>query len=109
MSKLARIVPETGIQPTASTRVKTSKKSTSQPEQVLPYAADSTKHQRILALLHRAEGASIAELQSATNWQAHSVRGFLSATVRKKLALPLIAELRPSGERVYRIVGGEHV
>lgn len=72
----------------------------------LPYTADATKHQRILALLQRDTGASIAELQSATNWQAHSVRGFLSATVRKKLQLPLVAELRATGERVYRITGG---
>lgn len=83
------------------------KKATSQPAQSLPYTPDATKHQRIIALLQRDTGASIAELQSATDWQTHSVRGFLSATVRKKLQLPLITELRGTGERVYRIAVGE--
>lgn len=68
-----------------------------------PYAPDASKRQRILALLGCMQGASIAELQSATGWQPHSVRGFLSATVRQKLQLPLVVEMRSTGERVYRI------
>jgi len=73
----------------------------------LPYAPDASKQQRILALLQRAQGASISELQSASGWHAHSLRGFLSATVRKKLQLPLVAEMRSTGERVYHIAVGE--
>lgn len=42
-----------------------------------------TKKARCLKLLTRRQGADIAELQDALGWQAHSVRGFLSATVRK--------------------------
>lgn len=47
-------------------------------------AAPETKTARILALLERTDGASLDELMAATGWQAHSVRGFLSGTVRKK-------------------------
>jgi Protein of unknown function (DUF3489) len=38
-----------------------------------------------------------------TGWRPHSVRGFLTAVVRKKLGLTLLSE-RPGEERVYRIV-----
>jgi hypothetical protein len=43
----------------------------------------------------------------STGWQAHTVRGFLAAVVRKKLGLKLESE-KANGERVYRIVEGKH-
>lgn len=109
MTKTKRIASEAAVAaaPLNTPVSKPRKKTASHPAQVFPYAADATKHQRILALLQRDTGASITELQSATDWQAHSVRGFLSATVRKKLQLPLVTELRATGERVYRIAAGE--
>ena len=66
-------------------------------------ATPANKTSRLLTLLQREQGATLVELQSVSKWQAHSVRGFLSATVRKKLSLPLMTELRSNGERVYRI------
>jgi hypothetical protein len=48
-----------------------------------PKAARETKKAKCLKLLARRQGADIAELQNAVGWQADSVRGFLSATVRK--------------------------
>ena len=45
----------------------------------------------------------IEELQAATGWQQHSVRGFLAGGVKKKLGLTLLSEKREAGPRRYRI------
>jgi hypothetical protein len=53
-------------------------------------------------MLRTPAGATIAALMTATEWQQHSVRGFLAGVVRKKLGLNLISESTDKG-RVYRI------
>ncbi len=60
-----------------------------------------TKKDAVLALLRRKAGATIKELTAATGWQAHSVRGFLSGTVRKKLRLKLSNIRGDDGARRY--------
>ena len=61
-----------------------------------------SKQDRIVALLQRPEGATLDALVKETEWQKHSVRGFLAGTVRKKLKLPLLSE-KIDGVRTYRI------
>jgi hypothetical protein len=68
-----------------------------------PAARRGTKTAKILALLGRPDGASLAELGKATGWQAHSVRGFLSGAVKKKMGLRVTSAQREDGERVYRL------
>jgi hypothetical protein len=65
-----------------------------------------TKHARILAMLRTPAGATIAAIMTATEWQQHSVRGFLAGVVRKKLGLNLVSESTDKG-RVYRIKDGK--
>src|SRR5258705_13440121 len=65
-----------------------------------------TKHNRIVAMLRAPAGATIAAIMTATDWQQHSVRGFLAGVVRKKLWLNLISEQTEKG-RVYRIKDGK--
>lgn len=61
-----------------------------------------SKQDRIVVLLRRPEGATLDVLVKETEWQKHSVRGFLAGTVRKKLKLPLLSE-KVDGVRTYRI------
>ena len=66
-------------------------------------ARRGTKTAKILALLRRPSGASLQELKKATGWQAHSVRGFLSGAVKKKMGLRIDSAPRDDGERAYRL------
>jgi len=70
-----------------------------------PRAKPDTKHARIIAMLRSPAGATVARMMSATDWQQHSVRGFLAGVVRKKLKLNLVSEFTDKG-RVYRIKDG---
>ena len=63
----------------------------------------ATKAERILSLLRRSQGATIAELTKSTGWQTHSVRGFLSGTLKKKMKLKVKSERLGGKERRYRV------
>jgi len=64
---------------------------------------DGSKAAKILDLLKRPEGATLKGLMKATDWQAHSVRGFLSGTIRKKLGLNVVSTKGENGERTYSV------
>jgi hypothetical protein len=57
-------------------------------------------------MLRAPAGATIAAMMAATEWQQHSVRGFLAGVIRKKLGLNLVSEQTDKG-RVYRIRDGK--
>ncbi len=69
--------------------------------------AVETKADVVIKKLRSAKGVTIDALMEATGWQAHSVRGFLSGTVKKRLGLTLASEVGKDGIRRYRIDGSQ--
>src|SRR5262245_20711169 len=65
-------------------------------------AQSTTKNARIVAMLRAPAGATNGAMMSVTNWQQHSVRGFLAGIVRKKLGHNLVSQQTDKG-RIYRI------
>jgi hypothetical protein len=83
-----------------------------------PRQRSNSKQQVLVDLLTRAEGATIAQIVAATDWQAHSVprprcglikifacnaRGVISGVLKKKLGLHIVSEKTKGGERIYRV------
>ena len=68
-------------------------------------ARPGTKQNLLIDLLSRKDGATIAEIEKATGWQPHSVRGAISGTLKKKLGLAVASDKIEKRGRVYRIVG----
>jgi hypothetical protein len=66
-------------------------------------AREGSKTEKVLDLLKRAGGASLKEIMKTTEWQPHSVRGFLSGTISKKMGLKVESTKTESGERIYSV------
>ena len=64
-----------------------------------------SKAEKVLDLMRRKEGATLAEIAKATDWQNHSIRGFVSGHVTKKPGLKVESMKSEAGDRTYRIVG----
>lgn len=62
-----------------------------------------TKQAALIAMLRAPEGATIAEITTATGWQAHTVRGAMAGALKKKLGLEVSSEKIEGRGRVYRI------
>jgi hypothetical protein len=68
-----------------------------------PAAKKGSKQDIVIAMLRRGEGVSITEIMSATGWQAHSVRGFMSGALKRRLGMDLVSEKAEGAERRYYI------
>jgi hypothetical protein len=66
-------------------------------------APAQTKQALVIQMLRRQSGVAIANIIAKTGWQPHSVRGFFSGLVRKKLKMPLVSDVGKDGVRRYHI------
>ena len=66
-------------------------------------AAGTTKLAQLEAMLRRPEGATIDQIGASIGWQAHSVRGAMSGTLKKKQGLTITSDKAEDGQRIYRI------
>ena len=66
-------------------------------------AREGSKSAKVLDLLRRPDGATLKEIMKATGWQPHSVRGFISGALGKKMGLTVESTKREDGERVYTL------
>ena len=102
MSKAAKKSSSASTVPLAATRL-----SLPAPGHATSRSANpGSKQSRVIALLQSPQGATIAAMMKATDWQQHSVRGFLAGVVRKRLKLKLTSK-KVDGSRVYQIAGGD--
>jgi hypothetical protein len=62
-----------------------------------------SKTAKVLAMLRQTEGATLHQIMSITGWQAHSVRGFVSGTLGKKLHLTVVSAKGEDGQRRYSV------
>jgi hypothetical protein len=87
--------------PVAPKKAKAAKQATA--KDATPTARDGSKKAIVLDILKRPDGATLADIMSATGWQAHSVRGFISGALGKKMGLTVESTKNEAGDRVYRI------
>ena len=97
--------PKAATRSIARKTTKPTSRKRSAPPSSRPAARPDTKHARVIAILRKPAGVTIAAIMTATDWQQHSVRGFLAGVVRKKLGLNLVSEQTDKG-RIYRIRDG---
>ena len=97
--------PKAATRPTSRSTSKSRSRTRPAPSSKTAIRPD-TKHAGILAMLRAPAGTTVAAIMTATDWQQHSVRGFLAGVVRKKLGLNLVSEQTDKG-RVYRIKDGK--
>jgi hypothetical protein len=99
-----RVAPSKARSGKKATSAKKSEKGAKRAK--VPEKADArqgSKTETVLDLLKRPGGATTKELMKATGWQPHSVRGFLSGSVGKKMGLPVTSTKGEDGERSYSI------
>ena len=102
---IQNLAPEAGAQPPRLGPKKGRSAQRATQKDKAPTARDGSKKALVIRLLERAKGATLEELMSETKWQAHSVRGFISGTLGKRLKLKVDSFKTEKGDRTYRIKG----
>ena len=104
-ARKARVAPTKAKAGKKTTPAKKSAKAAkrAKPPNKATGARQGSKTEKVLELLKRSGGASLKDIMKATDWQAHSVRGFISGTLGKKMGLKIESTKREDGERIYSL------
>ncbi len=87
---------------TTAMKAKTAKKASQPKKAGKPQADRSNKKAEVIALMKRVRGATLAEIVAATDWQKHTVRGFVSI-LGSKGGEKIESSKSDAGERTYKI------
>ena len=99
-----RVAPSKGKSGKKATRRRRAPKRPRKPRWLrLRASARAVRPKKVLDLLKRSGGVTLAEIMKATGWQPHSVRGFISGTLGKKMGLKVESVKGEDGERTYSI------
>ena len=93
--KAARTAPTVAQGAPPSRRRKPRRPNAATTKDAAPTTRDGSKKAIVLDMLKRPDGATLADIMSATSWQAHSVRGFISGSLGKKMGLTVESFKRP--------------
>ena len=110
---VARFIERVHVMSKASTAARTHKKAARTKGAAKPKAATkpastpraASKQSQLIAMLRQPDGATIAEIAKALDWQPHTVRGAIAGALKKKLGLNVQSEKVDDRGRVYRITG----
>jgi hypothetical protein len=75
-----------------------------EPTPALAKPPSISKQAALIGLMRRPEGATLAQLCEATGWRAHTVRGAIAGTVKKRLGLVVTSVKPQDSQRVYRVM-----
>ena len=95
--------PDVAPELAKATKKTTREKKTPTGEPKARGTREGSKTETVLALMKREGGVTLKGIMEATSWQAHSVRGFISGTLGKKMGLTVISTKAESGERTYTL------
>lgn len=109
MTKMTKAKPKKPLaaraaKPARATATKPKAAKTKAAPKTQPPARENTKLASLIALLRGKGGATLEQMMKATGWQAHSVRGAISGTLKKKMGLT-VTSAKTDGIRTYRIAG----
>ena len=99
--KAKKAAKKTAAKPAAKKEAKPASKKAAKSDAALP--REFSKKAIVIDMMRRKEGATLAEIGKAPGWQNHSIRGFISGSITKKMGLKVESTKRDDGVRVYKL------
>jgi hypothetical protein len=99
----AHVAPEKGKRNKDAAKSKRRHTAPAAAKDPVNVAREGSKKGEVIDLMRRSQGATLLEIMELTGWQAHTVRGFVSGTLIKKLSLNVESFRSNEKERTYRV------